>query len=263
LEAPNNGHIVVVGGAGAIGGALVGELLAAAVRVTVIDRDGDMLDDLRSRVERFGVTETYVGDATAEGAADEYMAKVARRGPLGGLVYLVSEADFGPIEDLTSAAFDRMLAVNIRMQAEWARAYVRHCDASGGSIVLIGSIYGLGSSRGRVVYGAVRGALIQLVRGLALEWAQVGVRVNAVAPGWTDGPSFRRTFSDVGPFERRTPLGRLGTPDDIAGPIRFLLSDDSRWITGQTLVDDGGVTAYLGTGDPDQPWPGDRTKVRG
>jgi NAD(P)-dependent dehydrogenase (short-subunit alcohol dehydrogenase family) len=56
-------------------------------------------------------------------------------------------------------------------------------------------------------------------------------------------------------------MGRLGNPEDIAGPIRFLLSDESRWITGQTLVVDGGVTAFLGTGDPGQPWPGEREQA--
>ncbi len=251
-------HYLVVGGGGGIGSACVQDLLEHGHLVSVIDRDEAALERLRSQVP-LDRCSLILGDALLQSDVDGLMAEVTRRMPVDGLVYLVSWAEFGPIRDVSKDSFDRMLSINVTMQMVWARAFVEHLGGREGSIVLIGSIFGTGSSAGRVAYGSVRGALIQLVRGLAVEWAPRGVRVNAIAPGWTDTPPFRMAFSDISRFERRSPFGRLGNADDMVGPVRFLLGDDSRWITGVTLVVDGGVTAFLGTGDPQDAWPGSPT----
>jgi NAD(P)-dependent dehydrogenase (short-subunit alcohol dehydrogenase family) len=248
-------HYVLVGGAGGIGSACVKDLLLHGHRVSVIDRDESALERLRSQVPMDRCRLVH-GDALAQSEVDSLMAEVSREWPVDGLAYLVSWAEFGPIRDVSIESFDRMLSINVTMQMIWARSFMEQLGGREGSVVLIGSIFGRGSSAGRVAYSSVRGALVQLVRGLAVEWAPAGVRVNAIAPGWTDTPPFRATFSDVTPFERRTPFGRLGKAEDMAGPVRFLLGKDSRWVTGVTLVADGGVTAFLGTGDPESAWPG-------
>jgi NAD(P)-dependent dehydrogenase (short-subunit alcohol dehydrogenase family) len=248
-------HFLVVGGAGGIGSACVRDLLQHGHRVTVIDRDVDALERLKA-AEHSDRIILIVGDALDPSSMGSLMSTASAGAPVDGLVYLVSWAEFGPIEALTLDSFDRMLSINVTLQMSWARSFVDQLDGGRGSVVLIGSIFGLGSSAGRVAYGSVRGALVQLVRGLAVEWAPRGVRVNALAPGWTDTPPLRAAFNNVDPFVRRTPMGRLGTAEDMVGPIRFLLGEDSGWITGVTLVADGGVTAFLGAGDPAEQWPG-------
>lgn len=248
-------HYLLVGGAGGIGQACARNLVQGGHRVTIVDQDAESLE----RLSASGLAEEcrfVCADALDPGEVDHLLSRVSASGDIDGLVYLVSSAEFGPVEHLEVAAFDRMLSVNVTMQLVWARAFASGRKGRRGSVVLIGSIYGVGSSAGRVAYGSVRGALMQLVRGLAVEWAPIGIRVNAIAPGWTDTPALRAAFPDTTPFERRSPFGRLGTPDDMAGPVRFLLSDESRWVTGVTLLVDGGVTAFLGTGDPQAPWPG-------
>ena len=95
-----------------------------------------------------------------------------------------------------------------------------------------------------VIYQVSKGGLIQLTRGLAAAWGPLGIRVNAVSPGMIDAPSSRESFSAevLGRLMRRTPIGRLGQPDDVAAAVAFLLSDQAAYITGADLVVDGGWT---------------------
>jgi NAD(P)-dependent dehydrogenase (short-subunit alcohol dehydrogenase family) len=156
-----------------------------------------------------------------------------------------------PALEADARDFARALDVNVAVQFAWARAVAsRMSPAGGGSIVLVGSILGYGGTPGRAAYNTSKGGLIQLVRALAVEWAPLGIRVNGVAPGWVETESLKRTGLDLEPLARRSPSGRLGTPDDIAGPALFLASDLARWVTGVMVPVDGGTTAYLGPGDP-------------
>ena len=113
----------------------------------------------------------------------------------------------------------------------------------GGSIVNISSVVGLRGYRGMAVYGATKGALDAMTRALARELGAWKIRVNSVAPGYLDTEMSAGLNEDqLQKIVRRTPLERLGTPADVVGPVRFLLSDDSAFVTGQVLVVDGGIT---------------------
>ena len=115
---------------------------------------------------------------------------------------------------------------------------------------MIASVLAFGGMPRRASYAASRGGVVQLVRTLATEWGEYQIRVNAVAPGWVDTETVRNLGTDLDRFARRAPMRRLGTPEDIVGPINFLLSTDSSWVTGVSLPVDGGVLAYVGPGDP-------------
>jgi NAD(P)-dependent dehydrogenase (short-subunit alcohol dehydrogenase family) len=117
----------------------------------------------------------------------------------------------------------------------------------GGSIVNMGSVAGLVGLRNRAAYCASKGAVIALTRALAIDHVTDGVRVNAVCPGTVDSPWVRRLVDDVGEsldaLRARQPMGRLGTPDEIAAAVLYLASDDAAFVTGTAFVIDGGLTA--------------------
>ena len=113
----------------------------------------------------------------------------------------------------------------------------------GGSIVNITSVVGLRGYRGMAVYGATKGGIDAMTRALARELGSWKIRVNSVAPGYLRTEmSAGLGEDDLGKILRRTPIGRLGVPEDVVGPVKFLLSDESAFITGQVLVVDGGIT---------------------
>ena len=117
----------------------------------------------------------------------------------------------------------------------------------GGSIVNMGSVAGLVGLRNRAAYCASKGAVVALTRALAIDHVADGVRVNAVCPGTVDSPWVRRLVEDVGEsldaLRARQPMGRLGTPDEIAAAVLYLASDDAAFVTGTAFVIDGGLTA--------------------
>jgi NAD(P)-dependent dehydrogenase (short-subunit alcohol dehydrogenase family) len=124
----------------------------------------------------------------------------------------------------------------------------------GASIVMTSSISGLQGFAGRAAYGAAKAGLINLAQTLAVEWGEDGVRVNAVAPGYIATDLVVRNvqsgFLDEDALRRRIPLGRLGTPEDVAGAIAFLLGPRAAYVTGTVLVVDGGWVSF---GLPERP----------
>jgi len=152
-----------------------------------------------------------------------------------------------PAVDVTTAEWDDVIDINLRGSFFLSTAFARHCIAHkrGGAVVSLASTHGLTGIAGRSVYGISKGGIIQMTRMLAIEWAPLGIRVNAIAPATVLTPSREKMLSDPEARARmlaRIPLGRFPAADEVAAAVCYLASDAARSITGQVLALDGGLT---------------------
>ncbi|MCR6637121.1 SDR family NAD(P)-dependent oxidoreductase [Devosia sp.] len=194
-------------------------------------------------------------DVTDRGAITTVMASVTNRfGRLDGLVNNAAILDASRLDGLDMDRYRHLMRTNLDSALVCTLEALPHLVASAPSaIVNIASIMGMAGLRDSIPYATAKAGLINMTRSLAIELAAYPVRVNAVAPGFiqtrmsllADGSSEYDTdeFKDVYSKHRKLPMGRPGSPEEIADPVAFLLSDAARYITGQTLVVDGGVTA--------------------
>ena len=180
---------------------------------------------------------------------------VAEHGRLDGLVTAAGVAGGGPMHAIDDAEWRRVIEVNLTgtflgvRHAVDAMLAQDPIDGQRGSIVTIASVEGMEGTAGGSAYNASKGGVILLTKNVAIDYGGVGIRANAVCPGFIDTPMLRSVFDLDGMQEIRShvigehKLHRLGTPEEIAGPVTFLLSADSSFVTGHSLVVDGGYTA--------------------
>ncbi len=240
------GHrALVTGGAKGIGAAIATRLVAAGAVVTIADLD-DAVEATAADLGAAGVV-CDIADPGRLTAAVETAAGTE------GLSILVNNAGIfpttGPMTDVDDGFVSRMLEVNVRAQFSAAREAANRMP-SGGSIVNLASIAGLGGGAGISAYSASKAAVIALTRAFANELGPRGIRVNAIAPGIIDTPGvqdqlapLKATGLDIDQRITANPLGMAGQPDHIARAALFLVSDMAAFVTGHVLVVDGGTTA--------------------
>lgn len=180
-------------------------------------------------------------------------ATVERFGHLDILMTCAGVGDSAPLAELDSETFDRTVGVNLKGTFLTIKHAFPALTQPGGSVITLASIAGIIASPGFSAYGASKAGVIHLTRILALEGASSGIRVNAIAPSWIWTPMVEKAMERMVPgappavvqgyLARQSPLGRMGTPDDVAKAALYLASDDSSFMTGQVLVLDGGMTA--------------------
>jgi len=235
----------VTGGGSGIGRATCRRMAAEGARVAVLDVDAESAESVAREIDgfAFGVD---VGDPDAlRGTVDAAAAE------LGGLSIIYNNAGtstFNKLHEMDPAEWERVLRVNLTGVWAGIRAAVPHLQAAGGgSIVSTASISGTRPAAGEGPYAASKAAVAALTASAALEYAP-SIRVNAVSPGMIrtamTAPMFEFMPNQVERFEKGTPVGRIGEPEDIADVVVFLCSDMARFVTGQNIVVDGGLTLH-------------------
>lgn len=241
-----DGKVILVTAAGqGIGRASALALAAEGARVIATDIDATLLAGLDG-------VETAVLDVTDANAVTGIASQVGR---LDGLFNCAGMVPHGTILDLTDTEWDRSLALNVTSMVRLTRALLpgmldRAVETGTASILNMGSM--ASSVKGfvnRTAYGATKAAVIGLTKGIAADFVAQGIRCNALCPGTVDTPSLRgRIAAAADPvqaekdFIARQPMGRLATVEDIVPMVVYLLSDESRFVTGQAVLVDGGVT---------------------
>jgi 2-dehydro-3-deoxy-D-gluconate 5-dehydrogenase len=240
---------IVTGGNGGIGLGMARGLVAAGARVAVAARDRAKSATAVKALETLGAQAWAVEvDVSLESSVTAMVQAVADR--FGRLDILVNNAGINirkPPETYTLDEWRRILDTNLTSAFLCAKAAYPHMrKAGGGKIINVGSMTSLFGASFAVAYGASKGGIVQLTRGLASAWAKDGIQVNAVLPGWIDTDLTIQARKDVpGLHDRvlaRTPAGRWGVPDDLSGVAVFLASPASDFITGAAIPVDGGYS---------------------
>jgi 3-oxoacyl-[acyl-carrier protein] reductase len=250
------GRIVVVAGAagGGIGTTVTRAVAQAGATVVAVSRGQDNLDRHLGPLMADGLSIVPVAADVSTDNGVNATLEAARRtdGELHGLVNVAGGADpstWMPSTRVTRSDWRELFTRNLETMFFMSQAVAAELKRrkSSGSIVSISSISGMNAAPFHIAYGTAKAAIVAVTRTMALELAEHNIRVNAVAPGVTETPA-SQTYVDHDPERdrRAIAMGRRGCPEEIAGAILFLLSDLSSYITGQTLLVDGGLNLKWG-----------------
>lgn len=244
-------RIVVTGAGRGIGRAIAEVLVSAGARVIVNDLDESLALDAAREIGAVTGLGADVSDPAQGPALLDRSAEA-----LGGLDGLVNNA--GIMEEIrgtrrqTVEDWQRVLDVNLRSVFLMSQAASTRLSG-GGAIVSTASVAGLRAMPASNAYSVSKAGIVMMTQSMACDLARFGIRVNAVAPGVIEAPMARGMLDqvkfDMSAYERRTPMGRLGRPNEIGHAVLFLLSDLASYITGVTLPVDGGWTAFGGAGN--------------
>jgi NAD(P)-dependent dehydrogenase (short-subunit alcohol dehydrogenase family) len=248
----NDKVAVVTGGASGLGRATVRLFAAAGARVVVADRDEAAAKRCVDEIKTSGGHASPIPiDVADEASVEHALSQVQERE--GGLDVLICNAGINiraPAVDIALTDWNRVMSVNLTGVFLTARAAARRMIAAGrgGAIVSTASIMSFsgGGLYPNIAYQTAKGALVNMTRGLAVEWASAGIRVNAVAPTWARTPLIEALLKQPALMDRiaaMTPLGRIAEPEEIAPAMLFLASPAAAMITGHTLPVDGGFLA--------------------
>lgn len=242
---------VITGAATGIGRATAQAFAGHGASIVIADINDEDGSRTRSALADGGAEVFYEHCDVSDGASVESLMQSAAD-HMGGIDIIVNNAGVqrsGAITEFDEAEWDALMAVNPRSCFLGAKYGVPHLrESGGGAIVNVSSIAGLKGGPGMTAYSASKGAIVAFSKALAAELAPEGIRVNSVCPGWIDTPFNQPAIDFMGGPEQQkdmvassVPMGRQGTPDEIAPAIVFLASDGASYLTGQAVVIDGGL----------------------
>ncbi|HEX4410866.1 MAG TPA: glucose 1-dehydrogenase [Xanthobacteraceae bacterium] len=246
------GGVALVTGASSGLGARFAECLAEnGAAVVLVARRAERLEALKARIEKTGgkaiAVEADVRDRAAMGQAFDAGEKAF--GTVTILVNNAGVAHAGRAVDLPGDEWQRVLSTNLDAVFFTAQEAARRMLAAGkkGAIVNIASVLGFGVDKGVVAYATAKAGVVQMTKALAIELSFKGIRVNAIAPGWivTEMNDEYLASERGAAIKREIPIGRFGEPRDLDGPLLLLVSDAGRFVTGTTIVADGGQMVGL------------------
>lgn len=238
---------LVTGGGRGIGAAIAEGLAGAGAKVVVADRDLAVAEAVAEAIRGKGGAAHALPVDVADRASVQDLAR--RLGDIGPVDILINNAGIAPGSTIlgadAEACWDQTLGVNLTGMFNVTRALVPDLARTRGCVVNLASIASFVTSRSSVAYAASKGGVRSLTIALACELAPQGIRVNAVAPGVVDTPMERESIAEAEAggghwFRLRAPLGRMGAPQDIVGPVLFYASPLSNFVTGTVLPVDGG-----------------------
>lgn len=248
---------LITGGGSGIGAEIARLFVAEGARVAIVDRDADAAAAVAAAVGEAVVP--YVADVTDEQALIAAIDDAATR--FGGLDVGVCSAiamSPGPLLELSTADWKRLVDVGLHGTFVAGREIARHMvdRGRGGSIINLSSNAGLAPYPGAGAYSSTKAAVIMLSKQQGIEWAEHGIRANAICPGhvetpltaYLQDPEIRAGRTAV------TPLGRIGQPRDVAAAALYLASEESSWVTSTALVVDGGIVASIYNHMPGRKW---------
>ena len=241
--------VVITGAAQGIGLGIADDLLARGHAIVAVDRDADALAVARERWPADRVR-YVVGDVARRSLHEEAADAATELGDLAGWVNNAGYNIYASIHEIDQETYDTGMAA-VLGGVFWgtAVAVTRMLERGGGSIVNMSSVQALVGIPGFPAYAAAKGAIIALSRQVAAEYAGRGIRCNAVAPGLIATPLAEALLDEVpdrneqiAAWDALCPVGRWGRVEDVAAAVRYLLADESGFVTGHTLVVDGGAT---------------------
>ncbi len=246
--------VLITGGAGGRGLAIARDLVQEGAAVGLLDIDGvraarAAAEFVSQGARSVGLAADVADWGSVSGAAERIEADL---GPVDGLVNNAGIADLGGVHDVAEAVWTRIMDVNVKGVLLASRAVLPGMMARRkGAIVNVSSVAGLVGIRNMAAYFASKGAMLSLTRQMAIDYVDRGVRVNAVAPGTIAstemGRALLRSDTSLEAQARRLskyPIGRYGEAEEVSKAVLFLLSEEASFVTGSTLVVDGGMTAY-------------------
>jgi len=244
----DNKTALVTGGTKGIGKAIVNEFVGLGAQVIVVSRNEDDFNTLKSEInsEKIDFIQADVSNLDDIG---KIISEIEQKyNTLDILVNNVGTNIRKPTADYTNNEFDKIINTNLRSAFELSRrAYPLLKKSGQGNIINISSVAGQTHLRTGSVYGMTKAALIQLTKNLAGEWAKDGIRVNAVAPWYIKTPLAETVLKNEDYYNEvisRTPMQKVGEPEDVSAAVAFLCMPAAKYITGQCISVDGGFTIY-------------------
>jgi NAD(P)-dependent dehydrogenase (short-subunit alcohol dehydrogenase family) len=235
---------IVWGGGQGMGESSALRLAEAGCDVAIVDIVAERAEQIAAKIRELGRRSmAFVADVTSEKQVEDTVAAAeAALGPIEVMVTVIGIAFFAPLIDVTLDQWDASLNLNLKSFFIPARAVARSLihGKRPGAIVGIASVSGLTSAPNHGAYGAAKAGLVNLVRTMAVEWGSAGIRVNAISPGSISTPRIPKTPAMAERMKRMLPLQRPGTTDEIGKAALFLASDLASYVTGSTLLVDGG-----------------------
>jgi NAD(P)-dependent dehydrogenase (short-subunit alcohol dehydrogenase family) len=240
----------VTGASRGIGRAIAIAFADAGADVALVARGADGLTETAEAIAAVGRKAFIIpADVTSyDAVADAAATAIDQLGYVDIVVNNAGGSNFMvPFRDLRLSGWDKLIQLNLSSAVYVCHAFAGHLlDRGKGSVINVASVAGVAASPLITPYGAAKAGLISLTKSLAVEWASAGVRVNALCPGWTATELNRALWEDpvAGPATiATTPMGRWARAEEMAGPAVFLASDAASYLTGQSVVVDGGQTA--------------------